>query len=119
MDCWTAWTIAWAELAQRKQSTVAIAEAIEACPFALLLLLDGGEEVDRDGHDRTGPRAAACYVAEARHAWLVPPGALTALEPFRAVAISATIEAKRQFAANCGAARPPDQRRPIPPEWRM
>ncbi|NUB04594.1 hypothetical protein FW320_00080 [Azospirillum sp. Vi22] len=119
MDCWKAWTIAWAELAQRKQSTVAIAEAIEACPFALPLLLDGGEEVDRHGHDRTDPRAAASYVAEARHAWLVTPGALTALEPFRTVAISAIIEAKRQFAANWGAALPLDQRRPIPPEWRI
>jgi len=119
MDCWTAWTLAWAALAERKPGTVAIAEAIEACPFALPLLLDGGEEVDMLGNDRTGPKAAASYVAEARGAWLRTPGALAALEPFRAVAISAIIEAKRRFAANWGAALALDRRRPIPQEWRM
>lgn len=118
-DCWTAWTLAWADLAQGGGGTVAIAEALDACPFALPLLLDGGEEVPLMGHDGTGPRAAQCYVAETRHVWLGTPGALAALKPFRPVAVDRIEAAKRRFAANWGAALPPDRPKPVPLEWRL
>lgn len=118
-DCWTAWTLPWADLAEGKPGTVSIARAIEACPFALPLLLDGCDEPPGFGHDRNGPRAAGCYVFEALPFWQVIPGAMAALEPFRTVAKQQIAEAKRKFAEMWGSARPPELRRPIPDEWRV
>lgn len=117
-DCWTVWTLAWADLAEGKSGTVSIAQAIEACPFALPLLLDGCDEPPGFGHDRSGPRAAGCYVFEALPSWLDTPGALAALEPFRVVADQQIAAAKRRFAELWGSALSREQRRPIPEEWR-
>lgn len=109
---------AWADLAEGEPGTVSIARAIEVCPFALPLLLDGCSEPLGYGHDRTGPLAARAYAIEA-FCWQDTPGALAALEPFRAVADRRIAEAKRKFAETWGSPLSPEHRRPIPEQWRV
>lgn len=118
-DCWTVWTLAWADLAEGEPGTVSIARAIEVCPFALPLLLDGCHEPSGYGDDRNGPLAARAYAIEAFFSWQDTPGALDALKPFRAVADRRIAEAKRKCAETWGGALSPEHRPPIPEQWRV
>lgn len=101
--CTTAWTLAWAAMEDGGNGDAEVRAAIDACPHALPLLLDGieGEQIP-SRHDWNGRKAALHYVADMRDAWLTSDGLLEALQSYRGLA-EARVQQLEEAAESCTA----------------